>query len=723
MTMKIIELSDQLPKNVIQFYMDSGITKVYPPQADAIQRGLLDGKNIVAAIPTASGKTLLAEIAMLKSVLSGGKAVYIVPLRALASEKYDRFSQFASLGIEVGISTGDFDSKDEWLGKYDIIVATSEKVDSLLRNEASWTRDITVIVVDEVHLINSPIRGPTLEITLAKLMKLNPRAQVLALSATIGNAGELARWLNAELVQSEWRPVELREGVLFGRVIKFVDGEKEIGVTNKDDSIALSVDTIKEGGQCLIFTNTRKNSENTARGVGKAIKDLIDLDDVGKLTELAGEIRETGETGLCEKLAFCIENGTAFHHAGLRSEHRRIIENGFRSNVIKVIACTPTLASGLNLPARRVIIKNYKRYDANFGLAPISVLEIKQMCGRAGRPGLDPYGESVLIAKNLDEFDRLMENYVLANPEDIWSKLGVEAALRTHLLSTIATGFAQSREQLFDFIESTFYACQQERWSLEHVVDAVLEFLEKEDMIIRSDDDIRATELGGLISKLYIDPASASIIIKGLKSVDDVARFTLLHLICQTPDMRKLYLRSNDSSWVDESVERHHDEFIRVPDPHKKEYEWFLAEAKTAMLFYDWICEEHENDIIKKFGIGPGDIRTLCELAEWLMHSTAELSAQLGLRFTQDARDLVEQIKYGASPELLKLIKIKGVGRVRARRLYNAGYTDIAKLRDANPKAIMRLVGTGIGIKIMGQLGVDVEATEGKKGQANLLEF
>lgn len=391
--------------------------------------------------------------------------------------------------------------------------------------------------------------------------------------------------------------------------------------------------------------------------------------------------------------------------------------------MIKVIACTPTLASGLNLPARRVVIRDYKRYDANFGLTPIPVLEIKQMCGRAGRPGLDPYGESVLIAKSLDEFDMLMENYVLANPEDIWSKLGVETALRTHLLSTIATGFAQSREQLFDFIESTFYACQQERWSLEHVVDAVLEFLEKEGMIIRSGDDIHATGLGELVSKLYIDPASASIIIKGLKSVDDVVPFTLLHLICQTPDVRKLYLRSNDDSWVDESVEQHHDEFVCVPDPHKKEYEWFLAEAKTAMLFYDWICEENENDIIKKFGIGPGDIRALCELAEWLMHSTAELSALLGLRFTRDARDLVERIKYGIGPELLKLIKIKDVGRVRARRLYNAGYTDIAKLRDADPKAIMRLVGTGVGIKIMGQLGIDVEATEGKKGQANLLEF
>ena len=707
--MKIIELSDQLPQSIIQFYLGGGFDELYPPQAEAIRRGVLDGKNVVASIPTASGKTLLAEFAMLKSVLSGGKALYIVPLRALASEKFDSFSEFESLGVKVGISTGDFDQKDEWLGGYDIIVATSEKADSLLRNEASWMSQLTVIVADEIHLINSPDRGPTLEITLAKLMKLNPRAQILALSATIGNADELARWLDAELIQSDWRPVELREGVLFGRAIKFVEGKKEIDVRNKDDAIALSMDTMREGGQCLIFTNTRKNSESIAKRVGRTIKDMINSEDLDGLMKLAGEVREAGETDLCEKLASCVENGAAFHHAGLRSEHRRIIENGFRSNVIKVIACTPTLASGLNLPARRVVIRDYKRYDVNFGLTPIPVLEVKQMCGRAGRPGLDPYGEAVLIARNFDELDELMENYVLAYPESIWSKLGTETALRTHVLSTIATGFASSTSQLFDFMEATFYASQQERWSLKHVIDAVLEFLEDEDMLVRSDEKLHATSLGRLVSKLYIDPLSASIVIKALRSVDESTPLTLLHLVCRTPDMRKLYLRSNDYTWVSDFVEEHDEEFIYV-----EEDEWFLAEVKTAMMFLDWIDEVHENDITKKFGIGPGDIRTLTETAEWLVHSTAELSAFLRLPFTREARRLVERIRYGIKKELLELVKIRGVGRVRARRLYDAGFTDLDKLKNADPKAIGELVGTKIAVKILEQLGVSLDDAVGR---------
>lgn len=698
--MKISELSGKLPENVIQFYVNAGFDELYPPQADAIKRGILDGKNVVAAIPTASGKTLLAELVMLKSVLSGGKALYIVPLRALASEKYDRFSQFSQLGIKVGISTGDFDSKDEWLGRCDIIITTSEKADSLLRNEASWMDGLTVIVVDEIHLINSPDRGPTLEMTLAKLMKLNPRAQILALSATIGNADEIARWLNAELIQSDWRPVELREGILFGKAIDFVTSKKEVVVDSKDNTIALSVDVIKEGGQCLIFTNTRKRAEETAKRVGRAMESIIDANE--RLTKMAREIREIGETELCEKLAFCVEHGAAFHHAGLRSGHRRIIEDGFRSNVIKVIACTPTLAAGLNLPARRVIIQSYKRYDAGFGLAPIPVLEYKQMCGRAGRPGLDPYGESVLIARNFDERDVLLENYVLAGPEDIWSKLGTENALRTHILSTIATGFASSRAQLLDFMDNTFYAFQQERWSLEGVIDGVLEFLEYENMVVEGDDRLRATPLGRLVSRLYIDPLSASIVIKGLQTARKTTPLALIHLVCSTPDMRKLYLRSGDYIWVEAFATEHQREFA---SPSTNDHEWYLSEVKTAMMFLDWIDERHENDITKKFGIGPGDVRALAETAEWLMHSTAELSAFLKVTHTRDARHLVQRIRYGIKPELLELTRLRGIGRARARRLYDAGYTDLSKLKSAGPKKIAKLIGAGVAAKVMEQLG------------------
>jgi len=513
-----------IPEDIIGFYEDSGIKELYPPQAEAIEMGLLEKKNLLAAIPTASGKTLLAELAMIKSIREGGKALYIVPLRALASEKFERFRELAPFGIKVGISTGDLDSRADWLGVNDIIVATSEKTDSLLRNGTSWMDEITTVVVDEVHLLDSKNRGPTLEVTITKLMRLNPDAQVLALSATVGNAREMADWLGAGLVLSQWRPTDLHEGVLFGEAINFPGSQKKIDRLDKDDAVNLVLDTIRSEGQCLVFESSRRNCAGFAKTASSKVAKILDNDAKIKLAGIAEEVESTGETDTAIVLANCIRKGVAFHHAGLNSNHRKLVENGFRQNLIKLISSTPTLAAGLNLPARRVIIRSYRRFDSNFGMQPIPVLEYKQMAGMAGRPHLDPYGESVLIAKTYDEFAQLMENYVEADAEDIWSKLGTENALRTHVLSTIVNGFASTRHELFDFFGATFFAYQQDAWMLEEVINDCLEFLIDNVMVSETEDIedvskliLRGTRLGGLISMLYIDPLSGANIVDGLK--------------------------------------------------------------------------------------------------------------------------------------------------------------------------------------------------------------
>ena len=359
--MKIESLD--LPDEIKRFYENSGILELYPPQAEAVEKGLLEGKNLLAAIPTASGKTLLAELAMLKSVLNGGKALYIVPLRALASEKFRRFQEFSVLGMRVGISTGDYDRRDEGLGINDIIVATSEKTDSLLRNETAWMQEISVVVADEVHLIDSPDRGPTLEITLSKLRRMNPSCQVLALSATVGNADELAAWLDAELVLSEWRPTDLMEGVFYNGIFYCKDKEKPVGQPTKDEAVNLVLDTIKEGGQCLVFESSRKNCMGFAKKAVSAVKKTLSKEDRETLAGIADEIIENSETDVSSVLATCVRSGTAFHHAGLTTPLRELVENGFREGRIKIISSTPTLAAGLNLPAMRVIIRSYRRYS------------------------------------------------------------------------------------------------------------------------------------------------------------------------------------------------------------------------------------------------------------------------------------------------------------------------------------------------------------------------
>src|SRR5271157_6290101 len=709
--MKIAELD--LPSTIIEFYESSGIKELYPPQSEAIKKGFLDGKSLMAAIPTASGKTLLAEMAMLKSIAAGGKALYIVPLKALASEKFERFKQFSGLnikdgGVKVGISTGDFDSRDEWLGDRDIIVATSEKTDSLLRNGASWLSGLTVVVADEVHLIDSANRGPTLEVTLARLKRLSASLQIIGLSATSGNARELSDWLGAQLVVSDWRPTQLKEGVFFGRAISYPDGKQVIKTPGPDDVVALVSDTLADGGQCLVFANTRKSSESIAQKLARSLSRSQSDEEKALYRQLKEQVMRHAETDTCARLAACVEHGVAFHHAGLKGEHRHIIEDAFKKNVIKVIACTPTLAAGLNLPARRVIIRDYKRFDVNYGSVPIPVLEYKQMAGRAGRPGLDPYGEAVLIAKNYDELGELMENYVLSEPEHITSKLGTEPAMRAHVLSAIATGFCGDLQGLNDFMGTTFYAYQY--GDLSAVIDNVLDFLESERMIFRTGDSIRATELGKLTSKLYVDPLSSSIIVKGLeaakKRTDDYNQeIALLQLVCSTPDVKALYLRRSDYGWI-----------IKYTDEHISD---FLAEVP-----------ENGDEITAFYNIGPGDVRNLMETCVWLMHATAEFSNLLKAPVTRAARELGLRIEYGVSKELMDLIELEGVGRVRARKLYDAGYKNRAALKNAELEklAAVPAIGEKLAAKILTQMGrkdisISTDPDAALAGQSTLFSF
>ena len=716
--LEIKDLEPWLPPEAIELYASRGYRELYPPQAEAVERGLLDGKSMLLAMPTASGKTLLAELAMLRAALSGRRSLYIVPLRALASEKYDSFQKFKELGVAVGISTGDLDKKDERLGRNQIIIATSEKADSLMRNGASWVRDLSVLVVDEIHLLNDPGRGPTLEMTITKLRRCNPALQIIGLSATVANSGEIASWLEADMVCSDWRPIQLREGIICNERLVFSDGEAPLA-GGKDESSALVRDTLAQSAQILIFENSRKNAEAAA----SRLSALIVPDDATR--ELSSRILASGESETASRLASCVSHGVAFHHAGLLPEQRRLVEQGFRESRIKVIASTPTLAAGLNLPARRVLIRSYKRYEYGRGMAPIPVIEYRQMAGRAGRPGLDPYGESFLLAKNDAEMKELFEHYINGSPEEIWSKLASQSALRTHILSTIAAGFARSDPELKAFMATTFYAQQQDSWQLDVTVEKVVQFLKENSMISDAEEALLPSKLGSLVSKLYIDPLSAVIMLEALerKRADknmvqasmksskftpalDLSRAAskaptelgLIHLITMTPNMDLLYVQSADG-WVEEFIDQHQSELY-----DEDNYDYLLREAKTAAMLMDWIGEVNENQIASRYRIGPGDIRRTAETAQWLMHSLAELSKHLDLGITFKAEQLAERIHYGASQDLLGLLNLKGIGRVRARKLYLSGITSLEKLKAADQAGISRLLGPRIAERIFHQL-------------------
>ncbi|MEF8818529.1 MAG: ATP-dependent DNA helicase [Haloferacaceae archaeon] len=690
-----------LPAGVADLLGEAGIESLYPPQAAAVEAGLLDGESVVASVPTASGKTLIAELAMLSALERGGTALYVVPLRALASEKKTEFERWEELGYTVGVATGSYDADGEWLATRDIIVATSEKVDSLVRNDAPWVDDLSAVVADEIHLVDDRNRGPTLEVTLAKLRTLNPGLQTVALSATVGNAADVARWLDAELVESTWRPIELKTGVHVGSAINFDDGsQREVPVPpGGRQTSALVADTVDEGGSALVFVNSRRNAEAAADRLADVVTERLTAGERADLQELAAEIRADSETETSADLASAVERGAAFHHAGLSSTQRSLVEDAFRDRLVRSVAATPTLAAGVNTPARRVIVRDWRRYDGDAGgMTPLDVLEVHQMMGRAGRPGLDPYGEAVLTAKSTDEYEQLAERYVGADPEPVRSKLAAEPALRTHLLATVASGFARTRAGLLDFLDRTLYAEQTDgRAEIERVADRALGYLEANDFLERSGtagDDLRVTSLGHTVSRLYLDPMSAATILDGLRWADregaEVTPLGLYHLVSRTPDMYGLYLRSGDRETFTDLCYEREDELLGTTPSEFDDvaFEEWLAALKTATLLEDWASELDEDRITERYGVGPGDVRGKTETAEWLLGAAESLAGEAGLP-TTPVRNAKRRVADGVRAELLALTEVGQVGRVRARRLYEAGVESRADLREADKSTVL----------------------------------
>ncbi len=737
--MRIQELG--LPEALVERFRELGYDELWPPQAQAAPHAV-NGDNLVLAVPTASGKSLVAYIALLHHALQGGKALYLVPLRALAREKYDELKQFEELGIRVALATGDLDSADPHLRDVDVIVATSEKADALMRHRAHWLGKMNVVVADEVHLIHDGGRGPTLEVTLSRFRQLNPNAQVIALSATVRNSQEVARWLDAEHVKSDWRPVTLREGVLFGRAIHYTDNAKEKVESDhvtSDPVHGLVDDTLHGNGQALVFVNTRKSTEAVAKRLRHIVNPHLQPQERATLTDAANRLRSGPDaTDMERTLAACISHGTAFHHAGLTHDERHLVEEAFKDGDLKAIAATPTLAAGINLPARRVIVRDLWRYEAGEGNVPLPVMEYKQMAGRAGRPKYDDVGEALTIAKSQDKKDSILLDYLLAEPETIHSKLGAEPALRRHVLASIASGYVEDEAGLRDFIKSTFFAEQEDIWRIEERITRVIDFLLEEGFITVTEDRFDPTPIGKRVSELYIDPLSA---VKLRKAVERAARitqgqdvevqlqlqetdegaeqrvqpevtdFSFLHAVASTPDMRLLYTRRGDTWLEADAVEREHELLLPLPDAPG--YDVFLAEVKTALLLQDWIDETDQHRLVEKYNTYPGDIHHRTDTADWLLYALSEIARLLDANLANTLGPLRTRVRHGAKRELLPLLQFRGVGRQRARALHDAGFK---KEKDLRGVPITRLadvpgIGPKIAARIKRQLGEDVDET------------
>lgn len=707
----------------------SKFEKLNPVQESALGDGALEN-NMVIAAPTASGKTFICEIAAVNCVLNKKKkVVYIVPLKALASEKYNEFKKYEALGIKTAISVGDMDSADAWLERYDVIICTSEKMDSLLRHGAAWVETIGLIVADEIHAIGDFGRGPTLEILLTKLRRTSD-AQILALSATIKNCRDIADWLDAKLVKSDYRPVKLFEGVYAEKKVKFIgkEGFETDDALSAEASIAK--DTVNRKKQALVFVSTRRSAEAAAEKIGDEIKASLSMEEKQKLSEISNQILNAldSPTKQCDRLAACVRNGVAFHHAGLVAKQRQLIEKNFKSGLIKIISATPTLAQGINLPAFRAIIRDAKRYNSLTGYEYIPVLDYQQMTGRAGRPQFDDFGESILVAKNLDEAEELFERYVMGEPEEISSKLASEPILRMHILSLVASGECYSLSSLSEFFSRTFYGFQYGSSSeLGEKLEKMLDVLENYGFILVKNGRLGATPIGKRVSELYIDPHTAYNLICGLKilheNIDNEefagnADFLLLELLSNALELRPLLsVKSADLRNIMQAIAGIEKQMLhRMPDEFDYEYDEFLRSFKTAMMFHDWSEEFTEEQMLEKYRLMPGELYSKLNIIDWLLYSAQELALLMGaMEIIKHVRKARVRMEYGIKEELLALVKLRDIGRVRARRLFNAGFRTLEDLRGAPEQTLAFLIGSSAAKSIKGQLAGKVDGKQFKQ--------
>ena len=794
-----------------------GISQLFPPQARALPNSL-DGRNLMLAIPTASGKSLVAHITMahrLSNDLKGMRGVYIVPLKALASEKFRELSEICkSVDLRVGLAIGDRSSENNFVEDSDVLVCTSEKLDSMLRSNPSLMDDIGIVVADEFHLLQDPNRGPTLEILLSRIRHRVEGAQILALSATVGNANDLAEWLDADLVKSEWRPIALYSGTLTGLDLRYHSVEspggdfslpepKRLdGGVNKNLHSVLD-DTTEMSKQMLVFVASRSSAQKEARELSKHVKSKLDAgvhnfsDSVTESwDEMANSlsVRESGSV-TAKALANAVRGGVGFHHAGLTSSQRRVVEEGFRTGNLLCIVATPTLAQGVNLPASRVVIRDSRRWSTVAARSmPLPVMEVRQMMGRAGRPGFDEFGESFLVSKSKQDEDSLIDLYLKGEPEDVTSKLAnpgaqnaeEDGALLAHILSIVATAGIDDRDAISRFLSKTFLSSQMNPETLEARTDDVLYWLCENGMIERRGESKQVenrikesktaereedwqdempswansataipgldlipkeeaprrltprrgpaifgfkkasmykpsdsfipepaamtyapTQLGARVSRLYLNPISGRIIQDGLRkaigiisgedNVGQVSPLSLLHLASCTPDFLPLWPRKNDYGAIQEVLHGREREFLSTTTDLEEE-----RRMKGALVVNSWMDEDSLDSIENDWGVQAGDLRSRVELIEWLLYAMRRILSEdedLG-RMDRSAHKILyesidevhRRVRYGCKADILGLVAIRGVGRVRAREMSDTlGVNDASDLSTITERDKSRL--------------------------------
>ncbi|KAH0554790.1 helicase POLQ-like isoform X2 [Cotesia glomerata] len=755
-----------LSKNVeLLIKQTKNITNLYDWQDECL-RAVDNRKNLIYALPTSGGKTLVAEILMLKEILCHKKnVIFVLPYVAIVQEKIQTLSPFA---IQLGFLLEEYaGSKGQYppikrRRKNTIFICTIEKASGLLNSliETDRLDEIGLVVVDELHSLGENSgRGATLEGFLTKLIFIDKSIQIIGMSATIGNLNEIAEFLKADLYTKNFRPVELEEYVMCNDQLWQVDLEIDDTLRLKKrvaqsySETASKLDPDKIGGlvmevvpkqNCLIFCASRKNCENVSLLMTKVLcRSLMEYNKTEKL-KLLSNLKDEDQH-ICPILLETIKYGVAYHHSGLTNDERRLLEEAFKDNVISVICCTSTLAAGVNLPARRVILRS-----PYVGNEFINLSRYKQMIGRAGRAGMAEKGESILICKQSDipKVRELLKSKI----EDCVSSLSSEEnrGINNLILSSVMLSLVKTRIQIHDLVNSSLLKIQASQLNIDikKITDDAIKNLIKTKALQVDNKLMKANMTIGIQSQL---PAESTDVDSNNSGSNNSRRsIVLTRSSCLklsnlstaamkgSIDLKTAYLIYEDLTVAQKHLMLCNDlhilflvtpyhladqltpigliyyEAIMNLPPQSMDVARLLGINEVAIIklregvtpknvperifrkFYLTLVlsELRQNrplhEVADKYQVNRGRIQNLLSTTTSFAHSMIKFCQELPefWAFTDLFTSFHKKLIYNCSAELEPLMELPAVKIARAKQMYDAGYKTLQLIASADPKEL-----------------------------------
>ncbi len=680
-----------IPPALIEQWQSSMGPDLLPLQEEVVRRHDVFGPtNLLVQAPTSSGKTFVGEMAAVHTALRQKQVVYLVPLKALAEEKYRAFQEcYAAYGLKVILSTRDHRAHDRDLeqGNFSLAVVVYEKLAQLLVRRPERVAEIDLVVADELEILGDSERGAGVELLLTQLLRAHTR--VIGLSAVLGEADRLAQWLDADLVQSEHRPVELRFGVLYEGTFTYRSTQGpgratetlyDSGSESAEEAALTNLAAFAEQGErSLVFVRAK---HDTRRGADR-IAARMDLPPATMALDALMALEPSrSRDGLREVLA----HGVAFHNADLSAEERLIVEEAFRQGEVLVLVSTSTLAVGLNLPARNVFLTTEKwRYDAQLGMpwkTPVSHMEYENMGGRAGRLGLGAaYGRALLVASSPFEMELCWRRYVEGNREAIVPQLD-RSALEDPVLRLIASGHCRSQDDILNFLGRTLTGrwVWSARCPVEELVSRVRAALHRgvaggflEAMPGAADRPVRATALGRAVASKGIDMETAGLLRDWVQASRDRdwCLADLLYAVISTPAGRApqvlLTTREYDESgYVAELQDRTRHARLDAEVPlarlcaaRLQPFFETVRATKVTLFLLDWLENVPINNIENRYNTMQGQIIAAATQVAWLIDAIEAIAVAEGYEgaFTDRLARLATRMPLGVSEECVPLME------------------------------------------------------------------